>query len=166
MRKLFFLILTICTLTTCERDDICPESTPTTPNLIIRFYDSENQENLKSVNSLTILGEGNEIEYIASSTTDSIAIPLKTDTNSTTFLLYSNSTFENGEITGNPDTVTFEYDTQELYVSRACGYKTVFEITDINLETQADSDLWIQFIPFQEIIPVNDETSAHVQIFH
>lgn len=31
----------------CERDDICPESTSTTPRLIIDLLDSENPENKK-----------------------------------------------------------------------------------------------------------------------
>ena len=36
------LIVSIIFLTSCEKDDICPESTQTTPRLVITFYDINN----------------------------------------------------------------------------------------------------------------------------
>ena len=44
----------IATVTTynCESDDICPESTLTTPRMIITFYDVNNPEVRKKVESL------------------------------------------------------------------------------------------------------------------
>ena len=46
----------IATLTTynCESDDICPESTLTTPRMIITFYDVNNPEERKNVESLGV----------------------------------------------------------------------------------------------------------------
>ena len=40
--SLFTLFLFIIVNFSCERDDICPESTPTTPSLIIDVFDIDN----------------------------------------------------------------------------------------------------------------------------
>ena len=44
MNKYLVLFLIILTTYNCESDDICPESTLTTPRLIVTFYDEENPE--------------------------------------------------------------------------------------------------------------------------
>ena len=59
MKKIFsllILVMLINTTSSCESDDICDPNTPTTPRLIITFYDGI--EALKSVNRLYVLGEG------------------------------------------------------------------------------------------------------------
>ena len=91
---LFLLIALTAIILSCEKDDICAAETPTTPQLILRFYDIASQDDTKVVtgllaytfddmdNVIAILGEG-----IA--TRDSIAIPLRTDMNSTNFVLHA-----------------------------------------------------------------------------
>ncbi len=54
----FSLLLSLAILLGCERDDICAEGTPTTPRLLIQFYDVANSDNIKSVTRLTAYGEG------------------------------------------------------------------------------------------------------------
>ena len=58
MRNAFVVIfvLSLLVIYSCERDDICAEATPTTPQLILRFYDVAEQETTKSVNSLFAFG--------------------------------------------------------------------------------------------------------------
>ena len=65
--------------------------------------------------------------------------------------------------TGNFDVITANYVGEDVYVSRACGYKTVFNNLALNLEP--DSDNWVIN---SEILnsTVKDETKAHVKIFH
>ncbi len=47
----------------------------------------------------------------------------------------------------NPDTVTFNYETNNVYVSRACGYKTVFQLDPTNpVEFTPIGTSWIQNI--------------------
>ena len=59
MKKLKFIILfLLVVLISCERDDICAETTPTTPRLLVEFYDVNEQEDLKPVTRLTAYGEG------------------------------------------------------------------------------------------------------------
>ena len=50
MKKIKFFILFIAiSLINCERDDICAETTSTTPRLLIEFYDALSTDDLKNV---------------------------------------------------------------------------------------------------------------------
>lgn len=161
-------------LVNCERDDICPESTPTTPNLIITSFDVSIQENKKNMFDVTIKGEGVDqfLEDYKKVTTDSIVLPLNTATNSVVYKIYTNSTIDNNGtpadesddiVTGNLDTVTVNYTTEQVYVSRACGYKTVFKDVSITVDTNH----WIQFIqPVNNPQSVEDEKATHFKLFH
>ena len=65
----------------CEKDDLCAETTPTTPQLIISFKDANNTTESKAVESLGVFAVQNNdfvlIETINGINTDSIAIPLR-----------------------------------------------------------------------------------------
>jgi hypothetical protein len=41
-------------LVACEKDDICAETTPTTPQLVITFKDANNINESKAVESLAV----------------------------------------------------------------------------------------------------------------
>ena len=63
MKHSFIAILVLLvigfTTNSCQRDDICPESTATTPKLIITFYDiNVTPTELKDVPSLSITAVG------------------------------------------------------------------------------------------------------------
>ncbi|MBT8305232.1 MAG: hypothetical protein KJP09_12230 [Bacteroidia bacterium] len=173
---LFFFFIGIVLLFGCERDDICAESTPTTPNAIITFYDVANQGTLKSVAGLRVLGEGQSspVSTVNVVTTDSIAIPLRTNMSTTTFIFHKNySVDDNGTpddesddiIGGNPDTITITYDPDEIYVSRACGFKTIFRNFSITLLD--DGDNWIQTLTnVSENLTIENEEQAHINITH
>jgi len=47
MKKFFIILIATVTSYNCESDDICPESTLTTPRMIITFYDVNNPEERK-----------------------------------------------------------------------------------------------------------------------
>lgn len=151
----------------CEPDDICPESTATTPNLIIQFYDISNQENKKNVVGLKVQGVGNDnplTDYNVV-TTSEIAIPLKTNSNSTEYSLHKEYTNVNNVIGGNEDFITINYVTEQVYVSRACGYKTIFK--NVTLTINSDTDNWIQSKEsLNDNQSVEDETAAHFKLFH
>ncbi|WP_431244860.1 DUF6452 family protein [Flavobacterium sp. P21] len=129
-------------LSSCEKDDICDPNTPTTPRLVIEFYDSNNQSVLKPVTNLKVVGEGMSqgIIFNENASTDEakqltnaskISIPLKTDADSTTYTFILDSGNENAA-TVNTDKVTFYYSRQNLYVSRACGFKTIFKLNPLS----------------------------------
>ena len=61
MKKLKIIIVSILIANcfwSCEKDDICEAGTPTTPNLIIEFYDNLNAGTKKEVTNLNVVAEG------------------------------------------------------------------------------------------------------------
>ncbi|MBT8254144.1 MAG: hypothetical protein HKN00_05605 [Flavobacteriaceae bacterium] len=171
-RSLLFLsfgMLLVFLFNGCEKDDICAEATPTTPQLIIRFYDVASPEDLKSVTGLfayALEDDGSivPIDGLAQNNTDSIAIPLRTDRTSTRFVLHKDFAIDNnGMLLGNPETITVNYTTDDVYVSRACGYKTVF--LDMLFGVSLDTDNWIIN---SDVVNnnVENQNAAHVQVFH
>ncbi|MBV1925077.1 MAG: hypothetical protein KUG49_01040 [Dokdonia sp.] len=147
----------------CERDDICAETTPTTPLLIIRFYDAENPTEFKAVTDLVVAEVGASIGLIGSS--DSIAIPLRTDVDITAFRFTNNANADiDADDPPNEDLINFEYTRTEEYVSKACGFRTLYEQLGIARDGQDDGS-WIQELIIDNT-SVNDATAAHIRIFH
>ena len=175
MKKISALILLLLlTTASCEKDDICAETTATTPKLILRFYDITSQEETKSVIGLRVTSfDANNIEEEISNlnitTTDSINLPLHTGVNITKFTFHKeyeaiiNTEGDTISIEGNPDIVTIQYDREDIFVSRACGFKTIFK--DLTISVENDAEKWIIN---SEIInsTIEKNTSAHVKIFH
>ena len=166
MKQFIYLFLIV--ILSCEKDDICPETTQTTPRLVIEFYDLTNPDVLLQVPGLYALGlstDGIEIpinnEIVI--TRSSIELPLKTDDTETEFILYKSYDIVDGEVIGNPDRIKVTYESENVYVSRACGYKTNFDIQAFAIST--DSDQWMisSDILINEITNEND---IHVKILH
>lgn len=154
-RFLILLALTLTLLSACEKDDIC--LLPTTPKLILRFYDTTNQNNIKAVERLSVWAVGKDtLANYKSVTLDSIAIPL--NVNSTQTIYH----FKKNAATGNKiDKLTISYTTEEVFVSRSCGFKTIF-----NSVTITSDNGWIQSFTPTTLATINNETKAHVKIFH
>ena len=170
-----FLLLTVCT---CERDDICPEDVPTTPRLVVEFFDLSIQENIKDVTNLLVQGVGNDETLSGlggSSTVNIVQLPLKTDENSTQFRFVKDYAIDdNGTpndtsddfATGNEDIITINYITENVYVSRACGYKTIYKAVNIQFDAD-DMDRWIALAqPLNDNQSIEDETTTHFKFFH
>ena len=162
----FFMLITF--VVSCEKDDICPDGTPTTAQLVVRFYDANIPDDLKTVSNLALyalddLDQAVFFEIIESR--DSIAIPLRTDTNITR-LVFHKDLLDLGDLTaGNPDNVAINYLREDVYVSRACGFKTVFDLQNTNITTDADN--WISSIEIiNENSTIENENSAHIKVFH
>ncbi|MCG2462434.1 hypothetical protein K8352_16855 [Flavobacteriaceae bacterium F89] len=159
------ILLAISFFGSCEKDDICVEDN--TPLLVIRFYGSIATEVTKKVPSLRIVGLGKESTVntiVDRSSLDSIALPLKINDNPTRFLFIQNSADdENGFEKGNIDTVTFNYKTKEVFISRACGYIANYE--EVVGSITPDTSNWIQSISTVDSTVTNQAT-AHVKIFH
>jgi hypothetical protein len=168
--KILLFLLIIIGTWSCERDDICAESTSTTPHLIIRFYDINNQTTLKNARNLTVTGEGSADEIISNKTVDSIVLPLKFDSentiNTTRFILEKNTDYRldtNPLTNSNVDIIDVKYTPQFVFVSRACGYKAIF--ADLQISRDADDDNWI--INTEVINPtIENENAAHINIYH
>ena len=173
-----FTLSLFCLITNCERDDICAESTATTPRLIIDFLDVSNRDNMKNVVNLRVTGVGNAnpLEGLDGTTRaiDNIQLPLRTDITSTQFVLHENYVVNDNNtpndttddiVQGNPDTITINYTTELVFVSKACGFKTVYNNVTITIEN--DQDNWIVTRePVNANQPVENETETHFNILH
>ena len=97
MKKFFIVLIATVTTYNCESDDLCPESTLTTPRMIITFYDVNNPEERKNVESLGVYiiknSEFTLINEINGINTDSIAIPLRDDESVSNFKLCLRSNY-------------------------------------------------------------------------
>jgi len=151
------IIATLITISSCERDDICIDEI--TPHLTIRFYDNDEQTSFKNFAQLSVKIIGFENDSINFSLTDSIAIPLKTTEDVTQFILTLNS----DEPTFDRDTLTVSYDREDIFVGRSCGFKTIFNNADYTLTTGSEN--WIKDTESITRI-IDNETNAHVKIFH
>ncbi len=163
--KYLLLILTLSLVSLgCERDDICAEGTPVTPFLVIKFFDQETRTDIKRPSELQVRAIGQDSVFNIGSVTDSILIPLRTNMSSTVYEFTINSDTTNGGTAPNTDTITFEYNPVEEYVSSACGFKVNFEGIEATQEV-GDTDKWIEDITEQRN-DVTDEATAHIFIFH
>lgn len=176
MKKIVALLLIVLfASSSCEKDDICDANTPTTPRLVIEFYALNNASALKNVTNLKVIGEGMTEGIIFNTATDNskyltngtrISIPLKTDSKSTTYSFILNYGNSNTAII-DTDKVTFNYTTKDVYVSRACGYKTVFTFDPDNKFVQtaepAAKQKWMTISV--EKNNIDNENETHVKVF-
>ncbi|MCV9926891.1 DUF6452 family protein [Flavobacterium sp. LS1R49] len=178
MKKILFIIIAVAfTFSGCEKDDICDANTPTTPRLVISFFDISNPSVPKNVRNLKVIGEGmtegivfnenaiDELKYITNGNT--ISIPLKTDATSTTYKFILNYNDPNTALI-NEDRLRFNYTHQNIFVSRACGFKTTFNLTPLAPFVLTDSDnqegFWMQFIEVEDT-NIELENETHVKIY-
>lgn len=180
MKKIISLLLIFTFgLSSCEKDDICDANTPTTPRLVITFYKDAEPTVKENVINLKVTGEGqskgivfnksitdeeNPLRYVTNSNT--ISIPLRIDQNTTTYDFVYNSQSTN-PATRNSDRITFYYTHENVYVSRACGFKTIFDLNPLkpnDLTDPAGDGFWIKQI-FTDIKHIESENETHIKIF-
>ncbi|KQB37416.1 DUF6452 family protein [Flavobacterium aquidurense] len=158
MKKIISLLLVFTFgLSSCEKDDICDANTPTTPRLVISFFDITAPTVAKNLTNLKVIGEGqtngiifNEsgtdiTKYLTSGNT--VSIPLKTDADTVTYTFILDSGNANPAAV-NTDVIKFNYTRQNVYVSRACGFKTIFTLNPAVTEPPS--------APFEQTDPNND----------
>lgn len=151
MRKIFlFISFAIIVISACEKDDFCTQN-PITPNLVLRFYDTNNRETLKSASSLYVWAEGKDTIFTDVST-DSIYIPLNSLTTETIY------NFSKDNVVNQ---FTIKYTAKEAYVSRSCGYQILFN--DVSFTS---NNTWITDFTPENLTTIDNQNEAHVQIFH
>ncbi len=182
-RILTIIAVLFCCFLSCEKDDICPESTATTPRIVIDFLDIIDRSTTKTVNDLRVRGITDNVlndvfaEYNGTDL-NQIILPLKSNlpniATETKFQLYKDYAYDDNGTpddtsddseTGNPDIITISYIVKEIYVSSACGFKSQYENVTITVET--DTDNWILSTePANDNLTIIDETTTHYNIFH
>lgn len=155
----------------CEKDDICAEGTLTTPNMQVAFYNNENRGAYKTVSNLKIFVEG-MLDTIAIGRVDSItSVPLKVDATSVKWGFKYTHNSDTGQKLEDIDYLEFKYTTRDEYVSRACGFKTLFTLnpslpTDVNpvLTTGNDGADWLRDARIENPEIINED-EVHVKIY-
>lgn len=163
MKKIWFGALIVLGFLACEKDDICDGGDSETPNVVISMFDNNNPEVPKPAAKVCIIAD-NYSDTIVYKQTSRIELPLQITTNETGWnvLLYQPTATNDTIIL--TDHLNFNYQTNEVYVSKACGYKvnfTEFSTTKDNATSQS----WIQSI-FPLTNEIINEDNAHVQLFY
>jgi hypothetical protein len=178
MKKIiaFFMILGFAS-SSCEPDDICDPNTPTTPRLLIQFFNKDIPSQPKNVDNLKVIGEGmtegvilnpsgvDEAKYLANG--NNILLPLNTTTDVVKykFILRSGN---KDPLLINTDNLEFKYSRENIYVSRACGFKTNFTLDPTDPFTLTDGtpadEEWIKYVIVQQN-NITNENEAIIKIF-
>jgi hypothetical protein len=159
------------TFSSCEKDDICEATTSTTPRLVIRFYDVNNASVAKNVTNLTIIGEGKTTGITFSGSTlingSTVSIPLQTDFDATTFRFILNFGNANPAVV-NEDIIKFNYTRKNEFVSRACGFKTIFTLDPttpfVHTDVATADGKWINAIAVKTNT-IETENETHLEIY-
>tara|TARA_B100001248_G_C27350506_1_gene441100 strand:- start:880 stop:1341 length:462 start_codon:yes stop_codon:yes gene_type:complete len=153
MYRFRYLFLILLLHQSCEPDDVCNVENPSTPQLVFRLYDANQPSQLKSVDTLRVKDTENE-SILQLINTDSVAIPFQINSNKMDFDFMISE--------GVSDELLIDYQTQDMYLSRACGFQSTFIINEIEISSNQS---WINTIEIvtNEILV---DTLAHVKIYH
>jgi len=143
----------------CEKDDICLSDTPSSPRLIVKMVDKDDPTKYKLANDLLIKVVDNDSINIKSS--DSIILNLNPYKNYTQFEFILNQGSENENI----DTIQINYSLNNIYIDRACGYKTSFIFNSNALTLINEKNNWIESYLILKDTIINEE-QAHMAILH
>lgn len=155
--------------TGCQRDDICPESTQTTPLLNISFFDALETDIPKPPVNLTVRSIDFDTIILRRVNDVEISIPLRTDVNATEyeFILNAPATTDDGEVddNSNTDVINFTYTPEEIYINRACSFKVNYLNLNARVRSEDDDNTWIRLISVEEE-NIENETITHIIIYH
>lgn len=158
--------------TACQRDDICPASILTTPQVRISFFDFEEREIPKPPTNLLIKISGtNSLDSVLYNRVNiaEITVPLRTNSDFTEYDFILNAAVFDSTIvdtTENTDKIIFSYIRNEIYINRACGYKVNFLDLDAELIPAEENDsTWIGEIDIV-LDTIQNETNPHIIIYH
>lgn len=175
MRKIFIVLALVsgAAFLSCEKDDICPESTPTTPSMVVEFFNAENTSVNKPITGLKYFVEGMTDTITISGSATEIRVPLRTDATSTKWgFIYTSTPTGSTDPVLNTDFIEFKYTTQQTYISRACGFKTTF-LLDANTtpnpnpvltDAPGESSLWILDLDVEKN-NIEDENETHISLY-
>ncbi|MEY3499927.1 MAG: hypothetical protein RL308_1596 [Bacteroidota bacterium] len=165
MKKLILLLFLLSlSFSSCEKDDICDEATSTTPKLIIEFYDALHPTVLKNVANLKVK-EAGLTTFFAFDAVSKIELPLKTAEDITKYSLVNNSS---DTTLDNEDFLQFNYARENQFVSRACGFKTIFTLDSTTPYIKSDASvpdgIWMQTITVNTS-NIATENETHIKIY-
>ncbi len=150
---LLFVILIVSQIS-CEIDDICLDGG--TPQLIVRFCDEKSPADtiiFKKPLKLFIGAVKEKDTLYKGVSLDSLVLPLNTAKNLTSFWLETNDDKKVKDI------ITLKYDKEDVFVSKSCGYKTIFK----NVKKEKTGS-WIKKMILKST-NIENEKKAHLYIY-
>ena len=119
---------------------------------------------------MSVNAENNLNYLVYDRTVDSIVLPLRLDAldnvNTSRFVLTRDADYDTDDdpiTVSSMEIIEVNYTPELIYVSRACGYKSIFN--DLSATRDTDPSNWIIDI---EVIntTINNEDAAHINIYH
>ena len=160
MVRMLFLSMVLLGLWSCTKDDLCSEETPTTPLLTIEFLDITDRLTPKPANDLAIRVRDTDSTVVYPSVSDvTVAVPLDTETDLSQFYLIDQASSEENLCVVELDLF---YQRQDIYVNRACAFKTIY--TNMAFESDQTPLSWVQDIEL--LTPTVEDASVHMYIYH
>ncbi|MGV9003719.1 DUF6452 family protein [Flavobacterium sp.] len=164
MKKIILLVLIAISFSSCEKDDVCSDDT--TPKLVIEFFDITNPSIPKNIFNLKVQEVGQAIPYFTFPSENTISIPLRITATTTKYSFILNSA---DTTNANQDFLELNYTTQNVFVSRACGYKTIFELNNdttgvIKTDAETADGLWMQNV-VKVTNSITSENETHLKIY-
>jgi hypothetical protein len=165
--NIFLILIVTILFNSCEKDDLCTPDQAVTPRMVIEFKDALSPSEDKAVDRIQVQEIGSSDFAPLDSTgstslddTENISIPLRTNSSTTSYNLILT---KDGTI--NSDNIDFSYVLEEEYVSRACGFRIIYNDLSRFQTPESTGTQWIQrAVVVQE--NVTNNTDIHVQIFH
>ena len=163
MKKTIIILLLVSLLfSSCESDDICDSTTPTTPQLVIEFFNDVTNASA-NVNKLKIQ-DSETSSLLGTFDVSKIKIPLKTDSNISKYSFTLNS---DTPAVSNLDQLEFDCNRNTFFISRACGYKTNYVLnntTTILVKESSNVTEWIKRIIVTKPNILNED-ETHIKIY-
>ncbi|UUV20981.1 DUF6452 family protein [Paenimyroides aestuarii] len=164
MKKITCAVLCLFAFSACEKDDICVGGESVTPNVVIDLFDRLDSQLLKPAPKISIFVEG-YTDTIVFRNTSKIEIPLQINTTETVWNIRLHQLNSSNDTILKNDQLRFTYNPEAFYVSKACGYKTVFYNFNSVKLPNTSSDGWIENI-FKVTNEISNNNNAHIQIYY
>lgn len=155
-------------LGSCEKDDICSQDEPTTPSLVVEFFDYLDQD--VPNNGLVRAYALGEPDHIIQSSSNKIILPFRLDEPTTTWVLQTTQQNQD-QIKVINDTLSFSYVINTKYLNKACGYVSTFSLNQdgsspiLNGEKNNKTGHWIkQYHTLTN--EITNQQEAHFKIFY
>lgn len=137
------LLILMSFITSCERDDICPENSMTTPGARVEFYTTvTGREEATDGSHLMFYGMmGDDTLFRKAPGGNYITLPLDFEKEESLFLVVKDTVIKdpaNGMVIERiklQDTLTFKYEPQLTFVSKACGYCFTYKSMTVEATT-------------------------------
>lgn len=164
MKKIWGVAIVAFTLLSCEKDDICAGEESVTPNVVINLFDRLDTEALKPAAKIAIIANG-FTDTLFFTNQSKIDLPLQINTNETIWNVVLYLPTVNNDTLFKKDQLKFTYTPEALYVSKACGYKTIFHDFNAVKIANTTGDEWIQSI-YKLTNEISNNENTHIQLYY